>query len=243
MPVMGYELYSIILPTYNERENLPLILWMINKYLSELENILYEVIIVEDNSPDGTFQVAKQMQELYGESKIKILRRSGKLGLGSAYVEGLKLANGKFVFLMDADLSHHPKYMVKFIEKQRENDDDIISSTRYALGGGVAGWDFKRILTSRGANLLASLLLNPSFSDLTGSYRLYKKEILERLMNEVKGRAYVFQMEVLVRAEKLGYSISEIPIIFVDRIYGQSKLGVNEIISYIKGTWTLCCEL
>ena len=133
--------------------------------------------------------------------------------------------------------------MVKFIEKQRENDDDIISSTRYGLGGGVAGWDFKRILTSRGANLLASLLLNPSFSDLTGSYRLYKKETLERLMNEVKGRAYVFQMEVLVRAEKLGYSISEIPIIFVDRIYGQSKLGVNEIISYIKGIWTLCCEL
>ena len=239
---MGIQLYSIILPTYNERENLPLILWMIDKHLGEIDNITYEVIIVEDNSPDGTFQIAKQMQDFFGMSKIKILQRSGKLGLGSAYADGLKLVSGNFVFLMDADLSHHPKYMRNFIERQKEDDNDVVVGTRYNFGGGVTGWDFGRILTSRGANLLAALFLTRSFSDLTGSYRLYKREVLERLIKEVKGKTYVFQMEVLCRAEKLGYSIVEFPIIFVDRIYGRSKLGASEIVSYIKGVWSLFCE-
>ena len=217
-------------------------LWMINKHLGELDNIIYEVIIVDDNSPDGTFLVAKQMQELYDSTKLKILRRSGKLGLGSAYADGLKMANGDFVFLMDADLSHHPKFMTKFIEKQKENNNDIVVGTRYVPGGGVAGWDFIRIITSRGANLLASLFLPCTSSDLTGSYRLYKKEVLERLIDEVKSKTYVFQLEILVRAENLGYSIAEFPINFVDRIYGESKLGTNEVITYIKGVWNLFCE-
>jgi len=144
---------------------------------------------------------------------------------------------------MDADMSHHPKHMVEFIAKQKSSDADIVTGTRYALGGGVAGWDLRRVLTSRGANLLANLLLTPGISDLTGSFRLYKKAVLERLMSSVKGKTYVFQMEVIVRAKQQGFSIEEVPIIFVDRIYGVSKLGANEIVSYLKGLWALFLDL
>jgi len=101
----------------------------------------------------------------------------------------------------------------------------------------------RRILTSRGANLLANLLLTPGISDLTGSFRLYKKDVLTKLMQSVKGKTYVFQMEVIVRAKQAGYSISEVPIVFVDRIYGESKLGATEIVSYIKGLWNLFLDL
>jgi dolichol-phosphate mannosyltransferase len=234
--------YSVILPTYNERENLPLMISMLHKHFSE-NNIKYEVVIVEDNSPDGTLEVARKLQRLYGSDRITIRSRPGKLGLGSAYMDGLKQCKGDFVFLMDADMSHHPKHIPEFIAKQKEGNCDIVTGTRYALGGGIAGWDLRRILTSRGANLLANLLLTPGISDLTGSFRLYKKDVLTKLMQSVKGKTYVFQMEVIVRAKQAGYSISEVPIVFVDRIYGESKLGATEIVSYIKGLWNLFLDL
>ena len=132
-------------------------------------DIDYEIIIVEDNSPDGTLAIANKLQDVYGRSKILVLSRPGKLGLGSAYVDGLKLCSGNYIFLMDADMSHHPKYIPSFISKQSERDYDIVTATRYAQGGGVAGWDLKRVITSRGANLLATLLLNPATTDLTGA--------------------------------------------------------------------------
>jgi dolichol-phosphate mannosyltransferase len=234
--------YSVILPTYNESENLPLMISMLNQEF-EKNSIDYEIIIVEDNSPDGTLEVAQALREIYGGKRIIILSRPSKLGLGSAYMDGLKKCNGEFVFLMDADMSHHPKHIPDFIRKQQEGNHDVVSGTRYALGGGIAGWDMKRILTSRGANLLANLLLNPELSDLTGSYRLYKKEVLETLMKSVKGKAYVFQMEVIVRAKQMDISIGEVPIVFVDRLYGESKLGASEIVSYIKGLWALFVDL
>ena len=235
-------LYSVILPAYNERENLPLMISMLNKHF-EQHSIDYEVVIVEDNSPDGTLAVAQALREVYGANHVTIISRPGKMGLGSAYMDGLKKCRGDFVFLMDADMSHHPKHMVEFIAKQKSSDADIVTGTRYALGGGVAGWDLRRVLTSRGANLLANLLLTPGISDLTGSFRLYKKAVLERLMSSVKGKTYVFQMEVIVRAKQQGFSIEEVPIIFVDRIYGVSKLGANEIVSYLKGLWALFLDL
>lgn len=235
-------MYSVILPTYNERENLPLMISMLNRAF-ECSKLQYEVIIVEDNSPDGTFEVATKLSAVYGTDKIRILARPGKLGLGSAYIDGLALCKGEFVFLMDADMSHHPKHIPEFIRKQAEENYDIVTGTRYALGGGIAGWDFKRVLTSRGANLLATLLLSPSVSDLTGSFRLYKKHVLEDLMKSVKGRAYVFQMEVILRAQYSGCSIAEVPIIFVDRLYGESKLGATEVVSYAKGLWGLFMDL
>jgi dolichol-phosphate mannosyltransferase len=234
--------YSVILPTYNERENLPLMMSMLNKAFTEA-SLDWEVVIVEDNSPDGTLEVAKQLQDIFGENRMIIHARPGKMGLGSAYMDGLKYCRGDFIFLMDADMSHHPKHISEFIAKQAEKDYDVVTGTRYAHGGGIAGWDFKRILTSRGANLLANLLLNPGVSDLTGSFRLYKKSVIEDLMRSVKGKTYVFQMEVIVRAKQKRYSVAEVPIIFVDRLYGESKLGANEILSYLKGLWALFCDI
>nr|CCA27256.1 dolicholphosphate mannosyltransferase putative [Albugo laibachii Nc14] len=226
--------YSVLLPTFNERENLPLIIWLLEQTFRQ-NDLKYEIIIIEDNSPDGTLAVAKQLQSIYGDENIKILSRKGKLGLGSAYRDGLKLATGDYVFLMDADLSHHPKFIPQFIQTQQKHNCDIVTGTRYLPGGGVYGWDLRRKVTSRVANFLATILLDPSCTDLTGSFRMYKRTVLETIMTSIQGLGYVFQMEILVRARQQHYSIAEVPITFVDRIYGESKLGAGEIAAYLKG--------
>ena len=180
--------YSILLPTYNERENLPIIVWLLVKYLKEID---FEIIVIDDGSPDGTLDVAKKLQEIYGEGTVVLRPRETKLGLGTAYVHGLQHAKGDYIIIMDADLSHHvslraphfylqcefclllfqPKFIPEFIKVQRENDYDIVTGTRYAGGGGVNGWDLKRKVISRGANFLTQMLLRPGVSDLTGSFR------------------------------------------------------------------------
>ncbi|XP_043509557.1 dolichol-phosphate mannosyltransferase subunit 1 isoform X1 [Frieseomelitta varia] len=226
--------YSILLPTYNEIENLPIIVWLIVKYMDESE-LDYEIIVIDDGSPDGTLDMAKQLQNVYGENKIVLRPREKKLGLGTAYMHGIKHATGNFIVIMDADLSHHPKFIPKMIEQQRYLDLDVVSGTRYAQGGGVYGWDFKRKLISRGANFLTQLLLRPSASDLTGSFRLYKKDVLEKLTQSCVSKGYVFQMEMIVRARQFKYTIGEVPITFVDRVYGESKLGGSEIFQFVKG--------
>lgn len=239
-PVSGQsqDKYSVLLPTYNERENLPLIIWLLVKYFRESEYD-FEIIVIDDGSPDGTLEVAEQLQEIYGDDKILLRPRAQKLGLGTAYVHGIKHASGNFIFIMDADLSHHPKFIPEFIQKQREGDFDLVSGTRYKGDGGVYGWDLRRKLISRGANFLTQVLLRPGASDLTGSFRLYKKSVLESLVQSCVSKGYVFQMEMIVRARQLHYSIGEVPISFVDRVYGESKLGGNEIVSFVKGLITL----
>lgn len=225
--------YSILLPTYNERENLPIIIWLIIKYLDN-SGYDYEVIVIDDGSPDGTLEVAKQLQKIYGSNKIVLRPREKKLGLGTAYIHGIKHATGNFIIIMDADLSHHPKFIPKFIELQREHDFDLVSGTRYNNGGGVHGWDFKRKLISRGANFLTQILLRPGASDLTGSFRLYKKDVLQKLVDCCVSKGYVFQMEMIIRARQLDFTIGEVPITFVDRVYGESKLGGSEIFQFAK---------
>ncbi|XP_015591581.1 probable dolichol-phosphate mannosyltransferase [Cephus cinctus] len=229
-----HDKYSILLPTYNERENLPIIIWLIVKYMDECGSG-YEVIVIDDGSPDGTQDVAKQLQKIYGEEKILLRPREKKMGLGTAYIHGIKHASGNFIVIMDADLSHHPKFIPKMIELQRYLDLDIVSGTRYIGDGGVYGWDFKRKLVSRGANFLTQLMLRPGASDLTGSFRLYKTHVLEKLIESCVSKGYVFQMEMIVRARQLNYTIGEVPISFVDRVYGESKLGGSEIFQFIKG--------
>ncbi|KAL6740577.1 hypothetical protein Aduo_013921 [Ancylostoma duodenale] len=224
--------YTVLLPTFNERENLPICIWLLEKYL---KNVNYEVIVIDDASPDGTQEVAERLQKEYGEVKIILKPREGKLGLGTAYIHGLKYARGEFIILMDADLSHHPKFIPEMIELQKKENLDIVTGTRYALGGGVCGWDVKRKTISKGANFLAQFLLHPGVSDLTGSFRLYRKEVLAKLIHESVSKGYVFQMEMMFRASKAGYKIGEIPITFVDRFFGESKLGSQEIIGYVKG--------
>lgn len=225
--------YSILLPTYNERENLPIMIWLIMKHLGN-SSINFEVIIIDDGSPDGTLDVAKQLQEIYGSDKIVLRPREQKLGLGTAYIHGIKHATGNFIIIMDADLSHHPKFIPQFIKLQKSEDLDVVSGTRYIGDGGVYGWDVKRKLISRGANFLTQLLLRPGASDLTGSFRLYKKDVLMKLISSCVSKGYVFQMEIIVRARQFRYTIGEVPITFVDRVYGESKLGGSEIFQFAK---------
>ncbi|EHB02258.1 Dolichol-phosphate mannosyltransferase [Heterocephalus glaber] len=268
--------YSVLLPTYNERENLPLIVWLLVKSFSE-SGFNYEIIIIDDGSPDGTRDVAEQLEKIYGSDKILLRPREKKLGLGTAYIHGMKHATGNYIIIMDADLSHHPKFIPEFIRKQKEGNFDIVSGTRYKGNGGVYGWDLKRKIIrhccglsvyvspkftclefgdeslrssledvtwagpvmGRGANFITQILLRPGASDLTGSFRLYKKEVLQKLIEKCVSKGYVFQMEMIVRARQLNYTIGEVPISFVDRVYGESKLGGNEIVSFLKGLLTL----
>ncbi|OWM70583.1 hypothetical protein CDL15_Pgr014256 [Punica granatum] len=225
----GGDKYSLIVPTYNERLNIALLVYLVFKHL---RNVDFEIIIVDDGSPDGTQDVVKQLQQVYGEDRILLRARPKKLGLGTAYAHGLKHASGNFVVIMDADLSHHPKYLPAFIKKQQETGASIVTGTRYITGGGVHGWNLMRKLTSRGANVLAHTLLWPGVSDLTGSFR---KLVLEDLINSCVSKGYVFQMEMIVRASRKGYRIEEVPITFVDRVFGSSKLGGSEIVEYLKG--------
>uniref|UniRef100_A0A061QXY0 Dolichol-phosphate mannosyltransferase subunit 1 n=1 Tax=Tetraselmis sp. GSL018 TaxID=582737 RepID=A0A061QXY0_9CHLO len=226
--------FSVILPTYNERENIALVTCLLVKTFKK-SGIDYEIVVVDDNSPDGTQDVVKRLQQAYGEDRILLRPRAGKLGLGSAYMHGLRHASGDFVVIMDADLSHHPKYIPDMIRKQQETGCDIVSGTRYVGKGGVYGWGFLRKLTSRGANFVASTLLQPGVSDLTGSFRLYRKPVLEELMEVVQSKGYAFQMEIVVRARCMGCSIAEVPIVFVDRLYGESKLGAAEVKMFLWG--------
>ncbi|KAJ3112233.1 dolichol-P-mannose synthesis [Phlyctochytrium bullatum] len=234
--------YSVLLPTYNERQNLPIITWMLVKAFSEA-NLDFEIIIIDDASPDGTLEIAKQLQKVFGAERIVLRPRAGKLGLGTAYVHGIQNATGDFVIIMDADMSHHPKFIADFVRKQKEKNFDVVTGTRYALGGGVYGWNLRRKLTSRVANYLADILLTPGVSDLTGSFRLYKKDVLAKLISATKSKGYVFQMEMMVRARQMGFTIGEVPITFVDRVFGESKLGADEIVQYLKGLWTLFCDI
>jgi dolichol-phosphate mannosyltransferase len=227
-------LYSIILPTYNERENLPIIYYLIDKTFNEAK-LNYEVVIVDDSSPDNTLEVAQAIQTSYGKEHVTIVSRKGKLGIGTAYIAGLKAAKGDRIILMDADLSHHPKFIPTMVQVMDDSKVEIVTGTRYALGGGVFGWDSKRKLISKGANFLADFLLNPGVSDLTGSFRLYERRVLEQVLPQIQCKGYAFQMEIIVRSKKAGFSVGEVPITFVDRIFGESKLGTKEIIMYIQG--------
>ncbi|KAI5296446.1 dolichol-P-mannose synthesis [Ascosphaera acerosa] len=239
---MAGDKYSVILPTYNERANLPIIVWLLEKTFRE-NNLDYEIIVVDDGSPDGTQEIAQQLQRAYGPGHVVLKPRAGKLGLGTAYVHGLQFATGNFVVIMDADFSHHPKFIPEMIRIQRATHADIVTGTRYAsrdgLRGGVYGWDLVRKLTSRGANLIADTVLMPGVSDLTGSFRVYKKDVLEKVIRSTESKGYSFQMEMMVRAKAMGFKVEECPITFVDRIYGDSKLGGEEILEYLKGVFTL----
>ena len=229
--------YSVLLPTYNESENLPIVVPLLFE-VAETHGFDLEVVVVDDNSPDGTAKIAQQLKEVY-PGKITLHSRPGKLGLGSAYIDGLRYCSGDFVFLMDADLSHHPKYLPEYIQKQQQTGADIVTGTRYRPGGGVGGWNLFRKLTSRVANFIANTLMDPKCSDLTGSFRLYKKDVLSFIMPRIQSRGYVFQMEAIVRAREECFHIEEVPIVFIDRLFGESKLGGNEILAYLKGLFAL----
>ncbi|CAF2084528.1 unnamed protein product [Brassica napus] len=204
--------YSIIVPTYNERLNIALIFYLMIGVMMALKKL---------SSNCRTCMLLRA--------------RAKKLGLGTAYIHGLKHATGDFVVIMDADLSHHPKYLPSSIKKRLEKNASIVTCTRYVKGGGVHRWNLMRKLTSRRANVLAQTLLWPDVSDLTRSFMLYKKSVLEDMISSCVSKCCVFQMEMIVRATRKGYHIEEVPITFVDRVFGTSKLEGSEIVEYLKG--------
>ncbi|XP_067634793.1 dolichol-phosphate mannosyltransferase subunit 1-like [Eurosta solidaginis] len=190
-----------------------------------------QTLLLLSLSPWFSAQISCKVSEVI---TIVLRPRESKLGLGTAYIHGIKHATGDFIIIVDADLSHHPRFIPAFIELQATKDYDIVSGTRYRGEGGVFGWDFKRKLRSRGANFLSQILLRPNASDLIGSFRLDKKDVLEKCIASCVSKGYVFQVEMLVRARQHGFSIGEVPITFVDRVYGTSKLGGTEVIQFAK---------
>lgn len=220
-------MFNIIIPTYNEKKNIAILLKMITQYMNEIERT-FKIIVVDDGSPDGTFKEVLRLDN----PNVLPLERKGKLGLGSAYKYALEHCTYPFTFIMDADLSHDPIYLKEMIRIQEDKDADIVSGTRYT-NGGVYGWSFLRKLISRGANNGASLLLNLDCTDLTGSYRLYKTDVLRRLLKDSFSDGYSIQMELICRAESENLKIYEQPIIFYERDKGVSKLDKYEFLRFV----------
>ena len=219
---------SIIVPTYNERDNVAFQFQHIANAIND-----FEIIFVDDNSPDGTAQVIKELQSK--DTRVRLLQRPGKMGLGTAIMDGLKLATGEFVGMMDADLSHDATALPAMINAFSESD--IIIGSRYVKGGRIVGWPLSRHIVSRVAILIAKILLNPSVKDTTSGFVLYRRQMLEALQGKLSTRGYKLLLEVLVKSPQA--RVKEIPITFVNRLKGKSKLNRGEIIEFIKLCWQL----
>lgn len=212
----------ILVATYNERENIEPLL----KEIFTTEPSV-NVLVIDDNSPDKTFEVVEDLRDTLYKDKLFLLKRAGKLGLGTAYVAGYKWAiqnNYDLVMQMDADFSHHPKYIPQFL-KTIENSDLVLGS-RYIKGGGVLNWGLGRKIISMGGSLYARTILGLPFKDLTGGFKCFRIEVLKAIdIDSLKSNGYSFQIETTYKTFKKKFRIKEIPIIFEDRRVGQSKMS------------------
>ena len=210
----------IIIPTYNEIENLPLIVQAVFDVQPDVH-----ILIVDDGSPDGTGDLADTL--VSQDERVHVMHRTGKLGLGTAYIAGFKWAlkrDYEFIFEMDADFSHQPKYLADFLAAAQEAD--LVLGTRYVAGGGTEGWTRSREFISRGGNLYARLVLWLPFHDLTGGFKCFRRKVLETIdLDAVRSTGYAFQIELTYRAVKAGFAVKEVPIIFPDRTRGESKMS------------------
>lgn len=227
---------SVLLPTYNEATNVVL---LIQKILEQIDllKITGEIIVIDDNSPDKTAAAVQSAFEF--ENRIKVHSRTKKLGLGTAYLYGLQFATGKYILIMDADFSHEPTSISDFWTTLQEKKCDIVAGSRYIESGKIENWNWKRRLVSFVANSLTKMMLNVNSSDLTGSFRLYNKEVFKQCASFVQGKGYVFQMEILVHACRLKYKIVEVPIFFRERRSGYSKFCIREIWEFLKALFYL----
>ena len=210
----------VIIPTYNEIDNLPSLLPRV------LEISTLSVLVVDDGSPDGTGDyVAAQLD---ANPRVHLICRPGKQGLGSAYVAGFRyaLAHGAdYAFEMDADFSHDPKYLPDLLHAA-ETTYDLVIGSRYISGGGTTDWGFGRQLISRGGNLYARLILGLPLADMTGGFRCYRRRALEAIdLEQVRSNGYSFQIEMAYRVHQAGFRVGEVPIIFPDRRVGASKMS------------------
>ena len=210
----------IIIPTYNEVENLrPLLKELFTSAPAT------DVLIVDDNSPDGTGQLA---DDIHNENpQVHVLHRAGKLGLGTAYIAGFKYAiehGYDAAFEMDADFSHDPRYLPDFLNKIEQAD--LVIGSRYIPGGDTPNWSFSRRFISGGGNIFARFMLGLPIHDCTAGYRCYRREVLEHIgLDSVESQGYAFQVEMAYRVRRQGFKIVETPIIFMDRRVGKSKMS------------------
>jgi len=210
----------VIVPTYNELEN-------IEELLTKVLALPYDlhILIVDDNSPDGTANVVKEWQKK--TDRVHLLQRPGKMGLGSAYRDGFRyaLANGaEYIFEMDADFSHDPAALGQFLENI--TDVDIVLGSRYLHGVTVVNWPLSRLILSYSANLYSRIVTGLPLMDATGGFKCFRRRALEGIkLDRVKSEGYSFQIEMSFRCWKRGFKIKEIPIIFVDRRAGVSKMS------------------
>lgn len=224
----------VIIPTYNERENLEKIVAEVLRQDSRLH-----VLIVDDNSPDGTGQLADKLAQSNG--KILVLHRQKKAGLGQAYVAGFKFALQKdfdWVFEMDADFSHDPKYLPDFLKSIEKAD--LVLGSRYISGVNVVNWPMSRLLLSYFANIYARWVTGLPVRDSTGGFKCYRRTVLEKIdLDEIKSEGYSFQIETSYRAWKKGFKLREIPIVFVDRQQGESKMSKKIVREAMWMVWKL----
>jgi len=211
----------IIIPSYNERENIEKLIKQIFALLPD-----FNILVVDDNSPDGTGGLLDKIVQ--GDSRVKVIHRPGKLGLGTAYIEGFKYAianNYDYVFEMDADLSHEPKYILE-MQKKMEQGFDLVIGSRYLEGISVVHWDLKRLMLSLWASFYARTITGLVLTDPMSGFKCYRKKVLESIpLDKVKSNGYSFQMEMHFRAQRAGFKLAEVPIVFVDRFNGKSKMG------------------
>ncbi len=224
----------IIFPTYNEKENIETI---VTAVLGKDEII--EVLVVDDNSPDGTGAVVDGMAA--GNPRIHVMHRERKSGLGTAYIAGFKWAiehRYDYVFEMDADFSHSPDYLPDFLETIR--DHDLVLGSRYISGVNVINWPMSRLLLSYYANVYTRLVTGLPVRDATGGFKCFRREVLEAIdLDQVKSNGYTFQIEMSLRAWKRRFRIKEIPIIFVDRQHGASKMSKKIVREAVWMVWWL----
>ncbi len=227
----------VIIPTYNEKENVGKMIEAVMAF-----NTGYNMLIVDDGSPDGTGQIVKDLQAKYNK-RLHLMERSGKQGLGTAYIAGFKwaLANGyQYIFEMDCDFSHNPKDLDKLYDAVANKGFDVAVGSRYTTGGKVENWPWDRIFISKGGSLYARIITWMPVRDTTAGFVCYKKEVLEKLnLDNIKFIGYAFQIEMKYRAWQKGFKIKEVPITFVDRREGTSKMSKNIIKEAVFAVWKM----
>jgi dolichol-phosphate mannosyltransferase len=214
---------SIVSPTYNESENIRLLIERISQVMSGRK---YEIIVVDDNSSDGTVEIVKELSKKY---PVKVLVRNGKLGLASAILTGFEHAKGNIIGVIDADLQHPPEYLLEFVKTIEKGGYDIVLGSRYTDGGGIDGWTRKRLLTSKVAILLAKPLVKGVKDPMSGFFFL-KRSVIEGVRLNPTG--YKLGLEILVKGRYR--RLREIPYTFKQRRNGSSKLNKSEILSYLR---------
>lgn len=212
----------IIIATYNEKDNIENILSEVYKNVPDTH-----VLVIDDNSPDKTYEIVERLAIEKYHGQLFLMRRSGKLGLGTAYVAGFKWGlerNYDAIGQMDADFSHNPKYLPEMFKTLEEYD--LAIGSRYVSGGGVVNWGIKRRFISRGGSLYSKIILGIPVNDLTGGFKCWRREVLSTIdVDNLMSTGFSFQIETTYKAYVNGFKIKEIPIIFEDRILGQSKMS------------------